>query len=362
MRNKVPIISANGRCFVAKACFPLLLLLSLACIAGQPTDPSQVQGSTAKSLGALLESLAATNAPHSEKWQAVLQIKAYGKQATPGVLKVLSHAPSETQKYYCIRALGYLGDPAATEALCNILTNRQFGGRRYAAMALGQIRDARAVPALQNALGDVDFVRADALDALVKIKSPEAIAALERYYFAKSDSRLLLSIACDKPVYAPGEGITLQAQLKNASKEGVLLAEGTQSQSSYLLFQRSDGEFLEEVNTGLREDRAVRAPPTLRKFNPGEVMDWKYTGTVETWSRGEKDDHSFVPAGEPFLTLNFKRRAYHIRRPGKCQVRIVFRQSTREISFLKSAGLPEEQLKSVWTGSVVSGPVTFTIQ
>ena len=316
----------------------------------------------ATSLQRLVEVLASPEAVHADKWKAVQEIQVYGDKAVTNLVRLLLTTGSNDSKYYAIRALGYLGDSTVTDALCNILSNRQFGGRRYAAMALGQIRDPRAVSALEEALDDVDFVRSEALDALVKIDSPESIRALERYYFADSDSRLVLSATTEKPVYALGDAIQIQARLKNVSKETILLAEAMRSQWSCLVFQRFEGGFVEEVDTGLREDRAASKPVTLAKLVPDQELDWRFSGTVQKWTRGEKDDHSFVVGGEPFLTLNFQYRAYHIRRPGKYQVRIVLRQGTREIGFLKSAGLPEDQIKGAWNGVVVSAPATFTVQ
>jgi HEAT repeat protein len=140
-----------------------------------------------------------------------------GHDAIPFLRRKLSDRSNA--EMFVLRILGELGDTQAVEELMNILENKEeaISYREYSAIALGQIRDARAIKSLIVglhsrhkrlklccvwALGEIGDPRVvpelieelpdnpiwygyslceQALDALSKIGTPEAITAIERW-------------------------------------------------------------------------------------------------------------------------------------------------------------------------------------
>jgi len=83
-------------------------------------------------------------------------------------------------RWHITQSLGFIGDYRAVGPLVDILTNDHSSfARQNAALALGQIRHYRAVPALTNALSDNRaIVREAAVTALTQIGTPEANQAV----------------------------------------------------------------------------------------------------------------------------------------------------------------------------------------
>lgn len=333
-----------------------LLLLALAGggIVGKET------GKPGRPVKELIAVVASPNATHAQKWEAVIELKGYGDKAVPGLLQVLSQPDVNDSRYYAIRALGYLKSRTATKALSRILLDRGYGPRRYAAIALGQIGDPKAVPVLAKALADRSYVRDDALDALVKIDSRESRKTLERYHFADSDPCLKLEISCKPASCTVGDRITVEAKLTNVNAKNVRIIVTDGEPMAYLVFQRADGGFVESVDTGLREDRTAGSL-VLHKLKQGAPLEWRHAGTVKEWTRGEKDDHAFVPSGKPFLTLDFRQLAHHIRRPGEFRVRVVLRQDKDALAFLRSVPGLEAGSADVGLEKAVSNAAAFSV-
>lgn len=343
----------------------LIACLFLSCTTGHDPDssnaivPSGTDTHTQR-VEELTTILTSPSLHHADKWKAVLEIRSYGLKATPGLLRVLEEEDKGNSHYYAIRTLGYIKDPNATEALCKTLLNTKHGPRRYAAIALGQIADSCAVDALQKALDDVPHVRSDALDALVKIDSNEARAVLEQWHFGDTTPGLQAEIVCDKSVYAVGDQIRIDASLANESEKSVQLAAAQGERYGYLVFKRKDGAFIEEVGTRMWEARVIRQAP-LRELAPGAKLEYSFLGRVAMWTRGEKDDHAFVPSGKPFVTLDFRWVAFHICQTGEYEVRLVFMQGGELLHQLKAIGVSKDRLRLVWQGKVVSNPVSFSV-
>lgn len=315
---------------------------------------------SSRSVSELLSILASPDLPHIDKWNAVQEIRQHGRKAAPGLLELLR--TNETNaRYYAIRAIGYIKNLDATGVLCKILLDREYGPRRYAAVALGQIGSPQAVDALRKALDDVPHVRQDALDALVKIGSNEATRAVEEYHFGNPTSNLQLRILSEKSVYALGDTIRLDATLTNISNKSVLLSMKEGKPFGYLVFRRKGGAFIEEIDTGLRDQRGVTMGAQLYDLTHGATLQCSFAGRVAMWTRGEKDGHAFMPSGSPFLTLDFRQVAFHIRELGEYYVRAVFKQDHELIERLKATGVSEEKLALVWRGKAVSKPVCLTV-
>jgi HEAT repeat protein len=91
-----------------------------------------------------------------------------------------------------VRSLQAVGDvPGLITVLCD--ESRSGPERRYAAAALGELRDKRAVGPLVSALENPD-VREIAVKALVSIGDPVAAAPLAELY-ASADDRMLRRLA-----------------------------------------------------------------------------------------------------------------------------------------------------------------------
>ena len=351
-------LSSGERWVRALAAYGLsLLFVASACVA---VSTAEANG-TASPVKKCIAVLSSPTAPHTEKWEAVQELRRAGDEAVPGLLEVLAATDTNNSRYYAIRALGYLGSPEATEALSQVLLDRGYTPRRYAAMALGQIADPRAVPALKKALTDVSHVRADALDALVKIDSEESRQALEDYHFAHSDPGLKVEISCKPGPYAVGDSIEIEAKLVNVARKTVPIVVSNGEPISYLVFQRTDGSFVESVDTEVLEDRPIGVL-LLHDLKPGAALKWRLTGLVAEWTRGEKDDHTFIPTDRSFLTLDFGSTAYHIRRPGEFRVRVVLRQDEDLVERLKH--LPAFAARSADIGpkKVASNAALFSVR
>jgi HEAT repeat protein len=81
---------------------------------------------------------------------------------------------------WAARHLGKFGDPSAIGPLIRLLTVRDFHTRAAAARALGQLRAREAVPSLIASAdeGPEDVMRAWSIDSLGKIGSVEAVPTL----------------------------------------------------------------------------------------------------------------------------------------------------------------------------------------
>jgi len=100
-------------------------------------------------------------------------------RATIALIDALTAADAESPNYYFCVALGTIRDRRAVPALIIALGDENIGTRRAAATALGNIADVRAVEPLIAALEDEDAgVTIEAAAALGKLNDPRAIEPL----------------------------------------------------------------------------------------------------------------------------------------------------------------------------------------
>ena len=343
----------------------LITIILLVFYTGYVSSFSESKITTKSDISNILENLttilSSPNVGHPQKWKVVQDIREYGKKATPYLIKILDNKDIGKSHYYAIRALGYIKDPASTPILCKKLLDSKYDQRRYAAIALGQIDDPHAVEALKKALTDIRYVREDSLDALIKINSKDAIKAVENYHLSDVSNDLRLQMSINNSIYKIGDTISLNTTLTNFSDKSVLLSGVKGNTFGYLVFRKPDGAFIESVETGLKTKRLVSADASLLELKSKSALEYSFTGKVEMWTQGEKDDHAFVPSESPFLTLNFQHITYHIRKPGEYTVQVVFKQGNELIEQLRTVGTADDKLQNVWQGRVASKPVSFKV-
>lgn len=128
---------------------------------------------------ALLE-LAATGAPH-ERWQAIEILGELGDaRAVPALLRALADRQGTVRPCLAAQSLGRLGDPRALEALLEAAAQRGNEDLRLCAIkSLGLLRAERAVPVLVEAVHR-DEMPVAAAYALARIGSRRGAAAVTR--------------------------------------------------------------------------------------------------------------------------------------------------------------------------------------
>jgi HEAT repeat protein len=115
-----------------------------------------------------------------ERRAAAMALAALGQPAVRAVLAAAqsAHYPDDTDAL--LQTLAYVTDPAALDDLVLLVAGNAYG-QRFAARALVQIGDERAVEPLANAVADAgrpEEVRIDAAKALGRIRDPRGIEAL----------------------------------------------------------------------------------------------------------------------------------------------------------------------------------------
>jgi HEAT repeat protein len=100
-----------------------------------------------------------------------------GEPAVEPLIKTLEK--DEPTRVYAAEALGNMRDERAVDALIGALKDVRSRVRSKAAWALGEIGDMRAIIPLTTMLSDnIDEVRINAIDALIKIGSESVVAPL----------------------------------------------------------------------------------------------------------------------------------------------------------------------------------------
>jgi HEAT repeat protein len=126
---------------------------------------------------------------HNIQWRAADALGTLGEMACDPLLKLLVF-PRENVRIGAIEALGDIKSPRSVEPLLQTLANDKSNEVRWvAALALGEIGDIRAIPALVRALSEEDrYVRYGSAKALEQIGwSAETDQESAYYYIALQD-------------------------------------------------------------------------------------------------------------------------------------------------------------------------------
>ena len=117
--------------------------------------------------------------PRIRRYLAMVLGNLGDRRATPLLIDGLQHDTDVENRLYALMALGELRDPAAVPAIENAARDQERDLRKTAYYALGAIGDPRAVPALVAGLDDrVADVRWNAAIALSRFNDRRAIPAL----------------------------------------------------------------------------------------------------------------------------------------------------------------------------------------
>ncbi len=290
---------------------------------------------------------------HTEKWKAKETLVQIGKDSVIPLIEVLD---DQAARYYGIRALGSLSDKRAVKKLSELLSDRSFSQRRYCAIALGQIGDDSATPALKEALSDVDYVREDVINALIKINTQDSQRVLEEYFFqSKEDDGLEVKIKADANKYKAGDRILISMSFKNISENPFyLLYPQKFFCQSFAIRSFGDGRFVSHVKLNENIRYSINKE-NFRILNPGDIFETTVEGNVIIWEKGELLDHMYI-AAEPFLSIQFKNVAHHIKEPGIYEMRLMFQHGEDE----KKAA-ERFYIEEIWQGKEVSNPIRIEI-
>lgn len=121
---------------------------------------------------------------------------------------ILLHSSNPKKRAYAAYVLGEMAKKKTLEPLIRVLQDKDDFVRREGAIALGKIKDARAIPALVFILKDEDeLIRFDAVNALVEIGKPsveQLIAALNNEdEYVRSNAAVALGKLKDERAIPP---------------------------------------------------------------------------------------------------------------------------------------------------------------
>jgi len=298
------------------ACAAALLLaiggLSPVMLHAKPVKDSQ-------SIEKLIGRIVSNDASAAQKAKAATELVNFGAEAVPPLLHVLSSPDVGNSRFYAIYVLGCLKSKDGVGALCRLLADRNYGPRRYAAIALGQIADPAAVEPLQKALSDVSFVRTDAIDALMRIDLPGARHVLEDYFFSGSYMRFNLGISCSPARVRMGDAVELRAVLSNLSDQAITLHLAGGRPSSEIVIRLDDGLFIRSLIISFQD---LRERMETHVLNPGDKFVWSVQGQVKQVAV-QADPCAPAPKPASSRGLVLGDRAYLLPKLGKLQIRAI---------------------------------------
>lgn len=118
--------------------------------------------------------------PRIRRYLAMVLGNLGDRRATPMLVDGVQHDADVENRLYALMALGELRDPAALPAIEQAAGDQEKDVRKAAYYAMGEIGDARSVPALAAGLGDqVADVRWNAAVALSRFNDRRAIPVLQ---------------------------------------------------------------------------------------------------------------------------------------------------------------------------------------
>ncbi|MGH7337002.1 MAG: HEAT repeat domain-containing protein, partial [Myxococcota bacterium] len=242
-----------------------------------------------ESLAAMADALAAGNA---KARLAVLKGFALGKQKCPAAVPrmIAQLKGDDDTRRAAIEALAGQNDPAAADPLTQALSDSGAAIRVIAASTLGELRAAKAVPALASCLKASDWsLKKAAAEALGKIRTRECIEPLlERF---ESEEGLMLEVLHKSLVAVTGQDFTFKPERWRAWWEK--FGDGFAIPSEK-----------EIAEARARAEKALEgyAKPDKRKYHKIETLSRKLVFVLDISS--SMADKIPVPAGIPEERVN----------------------------------------------------------
>ena len=321
-----------------------------------PTSEEPTRPTLAEPWATHLATLADPARPHAERFAAVLAFADGPPEAAPALADLL---PDGGARYYAVRALGELGDPAADDALREVLADRAWGPRRYAALALGQIGSNKPETgrALELALDDQPAVRDDALLALTQLDPIAGGPPLVRFWTQGLSTGLEVRIeplqdaalSLDRPV-------RLEVRLTNRTDHDLVLPPQSRILCRGLYLMDAAGR---TPHPRPFEEDSGRRPVTLDEtiLQPGAAVIVSLPITLERWDRGLPLDHELRPAPPRWaLVVGANRYLMHPDASGDLTVRLVWHPA-----FVSDLVATVARKDAFWTGKAASEPFALTL-
>ncbi|MGL4555778.1 MAG: HEAT repeat domain-containing protein, partial [Gemmataceae bacterium] len=236
---------------------------------------------------------------------AVLALAKVGPDAVPALRKAMD-GKSPRGRELAARALGLIGDPAATPNLVTALTDGEAAVRRTAVASLRQLNARAAVPALKKALADKDAeARVEAAWAVWQIAGDASGLGALKAACAEKDEDVLTKALTALGAMGPkarDAGPAVAALLKQESTDLRFLA----AQTHYRLTGGRDG--LDVVNAGLTEEshevrlKAAGALAAWADTKDGQelmplLLLAKISGTAEGATALRREAATYAPPG-----------------------------------------------------------------
>lgn len=360
---------AMSRIFV----FAAALVLAPACPSGEPSDaaasggdglPATVDDDLAPPVAGLdepwaghLVAIGDPAVPHAQRWQAVVGM-AGGPAAAVGPLVAVAQDPD--LRYYAVRAMGELGHPEAIAPLAGYLADREWGPRRYAALALGQIGggDPASGAALEGALDDAPAVREEALLALTRLEPAGGAATIDRFWTAGPSTGLRIEVAAPPDALTPSAPLRLSVTLSNRTDHGLVLPPLASILAHGLYVLDGDGRsaYPRDVAEGGR-----RAPDLDEiELAPGASERVDLRVELIPWDRGVGIDHEWRPAPAAWALAVGSVR-YELHRGGAAPAGDWTARLVWHPAFVSDLASQATRKDAFWTGKATSEPFTIPL-
>ena len=302
-----------------------------------------------------LSTLADAARPHVDRWAAVLHLADAPTSVVPPLIDLLDDGAA---RYYAVRALAELGDPSADAPLARLLADRDWGPRRYAAMALGQIgsSDPATGRALEAALDDVVPVREDALLALTRLEPVAGGPPLLRFWTQGLSTGLELTVApLEGAALSRSASLRLAVTLTNRTSHPLILPPQAVVLARGLYLVDEEGRVVHPHTFA----EGSRRPATLdeTRLEPGASVPLSLPVALERWERGVPVDHELRPAPARWsLVVGPNRYLLDPGAKGDLSLRLVWHPS-----FVADLIAAVPRKDAFWTGKTASDVLTLTL-
>lgn len=301
-----------------------------------------------------LATLADPAAVHADRFAAVLRFAEAPSEAAPALAALL---PDLDARYYAVRALGELGDPAGDAPLVEVLADREWGPRRYAALALGQIgsADPDTGRGIEAALDDVHQVRDDALLALTRLDPAAGGPPLARFWTQGLSTGLEVAVVAPETALTPDRPVRLSVTLTNRTDHLLVLPPQSVVLARGLYLVDAAGRVAHPLPYG----EGARRPATLdeTRLEPGAAVIVSLPLSLERWDRGLPIDHDWRPAPDRHaLSVGAVRYLLDPASAGELSLRLVWHPT-----FVADLVALVPRRDAFWTGKAASSPLTLTL-